>query len=501
MAKILSVDQIRAADRYTIEHEPISSIDLMERASQAFVHWFINKFATDQIVTIYCGIGNNGGDGLAIARLLLKRQYDVKVIMVGDASKGSLDFKINYARWLDLDQPLTAINEAGDLPQLSSTDIIVDGLFGSGLSRPLEGLYYEIIHALNEMDATKVSIDIASGLFADKAAEGVIFQADYTVSFQLPKLAFLLPENAKFVGEWQVVDIGLSKEFVNSTSSQHTYLDHDEVAPLLRPRNKFDHKGNYGHTLLIAGSKGKMGAAILAARACLRSGAGLLTVLVPSVGLNTIQNAVPEAMAIADPCEDHISQVPEGLDAVDTVAIGPGIGQHPNTLAMLTQLLVQVDRPLVLDADALNLIGANRELLEKIPTDSILTPHPKEFQRLTKKFVDSFERLELQKRFTSKYNLTVLVKGAHSTITSRDNQIYFNSTGNPGMATAGSGDVLTGVVTGLLTQGHKPLTALQLGVYLHGAAGDIAAQQIGQNALIASDLIKSLPSAIRVLTK
>lgn len=495
MAKILTAEQTRAADQYTIEHEPIASIDLMERASTAFVDWFVGQFRTDQSVAVFCGTGNNGGDGLAISRLLIAVDYEVEVFVMGDPKKGSQDFQINYDRWVKSGNPLTVIDSAQDLKDDFRPGIIIDGLFGSGLSRPLEGEYPTLIEALNKTSSIRISIDIASGLFADQPALGAIFQPDFTLSFQLPKLAFLLPENDAYVGEWQVVNIGLSPDFLNAEPSDKHFMDRDFVKSLLKPRKKFAHKGDFGKVLLIAGSKGKMGAAVLAARACLRAGAGLLTVYVPSIGLDVLQTSIPEAMVLTDPHEDHLTGLPSEMAGYDTIAIGPGIGQHPDTLEMLTQLLPRVSGPMVIDADALNLISSKPELLNSIPVGSILTPHPKEFQRLAGNFSNSFERLEKQQQLAAKYNLNVLVKGAHSAIAASDQSIYFNSTGNPGMATAGSGDVLTGVVTGILAQGYNPLEALQLGVYIHGAAGDLAASRLDRNSLMASDIISELPVA------
>lgn len=465
----------------------------MERASHAFVNWFTSKFSPNQTVTIYCGTGNNGGDGLAIARMLKALHYTIEVCIAGDPAKGSDDFKINYERWHAIGQSMIIVDpqQVADI----RTDIIIDGLFGSGLSRPLEGVYAELIEMLNAAEAIRISIDIASGLFADQPAEGTIFNPDFTLSFQLPKLAFLLPENDPYVGEWQVVNIGLSADFITAEKVNKYYMDQGFVKSLLKPRKKFAHKGDFGKVLLIVGSKGKMGAAVLAARACLRAGAGLLTVYVPSVGLDVMQSAVPEAMVLTDPNTDHLSACPTHLADFDTIAIGPGIGQHPDTLQMLEQLLTTVNSPMVFDADALNLISGKPKLLKSIPEGSVLTPHPKEFQRLAGNFSNSFERLKKQQQLAAKYNLNVLVKGAHSAISDADGVTYFNSTGNPGMATAGSGDVLTGVVTGILAQGYNSLEALQLGVYLHGAAGDLAARRLGEVSLIASDIIDDLPMA------
>lgn len=471
----------------------------MERASIAFVGWFVEEFSSEKSISIFCGTGNNGGDGLAIARLLQSVGYPIELFVVGDHKRGSEDFQLNLERWSKLENPITFIDSVHDLKKDFSSDIIIDGIFGSGLSRGLTGVYAELIEYLNAENSVRIAIDIASGLFADQPAQGAIFQPDFTISFQLPKLAFLLPENAAYVGEWQVVDIGLSTDFIDSVPSDKYYIDIKYARSLLKPRQKFAHKGDFGKVLLIAGSKGKMGAAVLAARACLRAGAGLLTVRAPGVGLNVLQTSVPEAMVLTGHQTDYLTSLPDDLSDFDAIAIGPGIGQHPETLVMLSQLLTIAERPMVIDADALNLIGSKPELLDAIPAGSILTPHPKEFQRITGNYSDSFDRLEKQQQLAVKYNLNVLVKGAHSTIIDPIGVAYFNSTGNPGMATAGSGDVLTGIVTGLLAQGYNVLEALQLGVYLHGSAGDLAASRLGQPSLMASDIIEELPRAFSSL--
>lgn len=471
----------------------------MERASNAFVNCFVERFSSEKSISIFCSTGNNGGDGLAIARLLQSVGYPIELFVVGDHKRGSEDFQINFDRWLKLGLPITLIDSGHDLERGFSSDIIIDGLFGSGLARPLSGVYAELVESLNSKNSVRIAIDIASGLFADQPAQGVIFQPDFTISFQLPKLAFLLPENATYVGEWTVVDIGLSADFIDSAPSDKYYIDINFARSLLKPRKKFAHKGNFGKVLLIAGSKGKVGAAVLAARACLRAGAGLLTVYVPGVGLDVLQTAVPEAMVLTDRQADYLTSLPDDLSDFDTIAIGPGIGQHPETLVMLSHLLASAERPMVIDADALNLIASKPELLGSVPAGSILTPHPKEFQRMAGNYSDSFDRLEKQQQLAAKYNLNVLVKGAHSTIIDPMGVAYFNSTGNPGMATAGSGDVLTGVVTGLLAQGYSASNALQLGVYLHGTAGDLAASRLGQPSLMASDIIEELPRAFSSL--
>jgi ADP-dependent NAD(P)H-hydrate dehydratase / NAD(P)H-hydrate epimerase len=494
--KILAVKQIQALDAYTIENEPISSINLMERASQAFVDSLRLRFSKTYPVYVFCGLGNNGGDGLAIARLLLAQGYTPKVFVVYHSEKSSADFAENFDKLRQLTD-IQAIREANDFPEIAPNAILIDALFGSGLSRPLVGLSAEIVHKINQAQATRVAVDIASGLFADKASIGeAIVRADYTISFQLPKLAFMLPQNASYVGEWQVVAIGLSEKYLYECFTNYYYLDNQLVKSIIKPRSKFSHKGTFGHSLLIAGSYGKMGAAVLAARACLRAGTGLLTTHIPRCGYEIMQTAVPEAMISIEKSWNWLQYLPD-IQPFTAIGIGCGLDKYPATIQLVEKLLKTATQTLVLDADALNILGENRQLLKILPKNSILTPHPKEFARLTHPVADHFERLEILRNFAQVYQVFVVLKGAHSVLASPEGNIYFNSTGNPGMASGGSGDVLTGIITALLSQGYTPLDASMLGVYLHGLAGDLALANESPESLIASDLIKNLGKAFK----
>lgn len=497
MLKILNTQQIKAWDKFTIENEPSASIDLMERACIAFVQWFTERFDATASVGIVCGTGNNGGDGMGIARLLCDWGYSVKVWVVQGTVLESEDFKINKNR---LPQKIKQyeINGSVNRNEFQSCDLLVDGLFGSGLSRPLEGVYAEVVQEMNISAATRIAVDIPSGLYADKHTTGIVFQADYTITFQSPKVAFLMPENSQFVGEWVKVNIGLSKRYLDEVEASYFWVTRKSAASKINSRNRFSHKGNFGRALLIAGSYGKMGACVLAARAAMRSGLGLLTVHIPQKGYQIIQTTVPEAMASIDHNEEYFSKVPV-LDDFDTIAIGPGLGQENGTIIGLGQLLNDCKRPMVIDADALNILAANRELLHILPEGSILTPHPGEFKRLVGNWSDDFERLEKAKALAREIKCVIVLKGAYTTILSPQGNAYFNSTGNPGMAKGGSGDVLTGILTGLLTQFMPPLDAAILGVYLHGAAGDLALYEKGEHALIASDIIEFLPAAFKRL--
>ena len=490
--KILNAEQIRALDAHTIKNEPISSLDLMERASHAFVNWFINCFDVSKSVSIFCGKGNNGGDGLAIARLLSGKGFQVRIFVIEYSEKGSDDFKQNLER-LEGKLQVQFIHESHAMPELQSDQIVLDALLGSGLSRPITGLLKEVIQRINDATGTIISIDIASGLYVDKPNDksDTIIKPNHTVTFQLPKLAFMMPQNAEFTGDWHVVDIGLEKEFIEHTPTPYYYTDKSSGEALTKNREKFSHKGTFGHALIFAGSYGKMGAAVLSSRACLHSGAGLLTVHIAECGYEILQISLPEAMLSVDRNQRNITELPE-LDSYSAIGIGPGIGQEPLTVRILDELLEQIKAPLIMDADALNILSKHPDLLDKLPAKTILSPHPKEFQRLAGASNNEFDRLELARNFAKKHNVIIILKGAYTAVILTNGDVHFNSTGNAGMATGGSGDVLTGILTALLAQKYTPENAAIFGVYQHGLAGDRAAERKTKTAMIASDIIENL---------
>jgi hydroxyethylthiazole kinase-like uncharacterized protein yjeF len=493
--KVLSADQIKAWDAFTIREEPIASIDLMERACQAFVAWFVDRYDASHKIGIVCGTGNNGGDGLGVARLLNDWNYPVKVWIVRSSGTESIDFVTNLKK-LDSKIPINDINSNVERELFADRTIMIDAIFGSGLTRPAEGIYAKVIDYLNRLKGIKLAIDIPSGLRVDQPSVGTIFKADQTVSFQVPKLAFLQPENQEWVGELHVVDIGLSKKYLREIEVAHFLTTLKSVRKIIKPRSRFDHKGKFGHALLIAGSTGKMGACILSTKAALRSGVGLLTVHVPGKGYSIIQTAVPEAMATTDHSEDIFSGR-EVESFFSTIGIGPGLGQANETVQGFEYLLKNFNKPIVVDADALNILSSNQELQKLIPKGSILTPHPGEFARLVGEWKNDFDKLEKLKEFSSRTQSIVLLKGAYSAIATPDGKIYFNPTGNPGMATGGSGDVLTGILTALLAQGYSSLEASITGVYVHGLAGDLAVREKGEISLIAGDIINYLSAAFK----
>lgn len=503
---MLDTGQVRAWDAYTIEHEPIGSVDLMNRAAQVFTDWFVRLYPdTQRPIAVAAGTGNNGGDGLAVARLLHWLNYDVKVFVCDFNGKRSAAFEAQLAV-MPKDIDLLTAQKTGDLKRfhIAANAVIIDALFGSGLTRPLEGPWLAVIDFLNGLPNEIASIDLPSGLFADRHTPGTaVVRATGTFSFESPKRAFLFPENAERVGEWAFGSIGLHLDFYNKAEAPFHYLTPFQAGLLVRPRPKFSHKGTFGHALLIAGSYGKMGAAVLAARACLRAGVGLLSVHAPRTGYIVLQSAVPEAMFSAGHRAMMWAEVPD-LQPYSAVGAGCGIGRAPETALALKNLLQAMNQTnnnkLVLDADALNMLAENPDWWRWVPRNTILTPHPKEFERLFGSSANDFDRNDLQRAKAQEHGIFIVLKGAHTAIACPDGACWFNSTGNPGMATGGTGDVLTGILTGLLAQGYSARDAALLGVYLHGLAGDLAAKEQGQAGMTAGDVAESISDAWQRLT-
>jgi hydroxyethylthiazole kinase-like uncharacterized protein yjeF len=492
---VLSSSQIRAADQHTIRTEPIASIDLMERASMAFVRVLMEHFDSYHRVFIVAGTGNNGGDGLAAARLLESKGYSVSVFAVGQLDKASPDFLTNYQR---IEGNVTWLSDPQHLPITHGKDIVIDALFGSGLTRPLGGLYQVIVDAINRMPGIKVALDISSGLKADALPDptDTIFRADYTISFQTPKLVFFQPSLSEYVGQFIIADIGLDLSIFSEKDYNAQYTTKEDVAYLLHPRGRFTHKGDYGRLHLIGGSKGKIGSIALSSMAAMKSGAGLLFTTVPECGSMAIHQLVPEAMIEFGEGTDHLRQFPS-VNNASVIGIGPGLGLESDTIKAFDRLLESISprQQLVVDADGINILSESPSLFEKLPTETILTPHPGEFERLIGEWEDDLCKLEKLRELCQKYKIHIVLKGAYSAVCDSAGRIYFNATGNPGMATAGSGDVLLGVISGLLSSGISPIGALKLGVYVHGLAGDLAARELGERSLMASDIVRFLPEA------
>jgi len=500
--KIFMTSQIKQLDQYTIEQEPITSIDLMERAADALYWEFVGQFPYLQSVCVLAGPGNNGGDALAIARMLLQLGYPVSVYLLHTVGL-SVDCEINRKRLLEkFPTALTELKNEFIAPSINEETILIDGIFGSGLSRPLTGSYAQAVKWMNSSGCKVVAIDIPSGLHGEENAtedSSIIVRADYTLSIQFPKLSFFLPENAKYVGNWRTVDIGLHPKAIEMTNSDLFYLEKNDILPLLKKRHKFSHKGTFGHAYIAAGSLDMAGAAVLSARAALRSGAGLVTIHSAAANRIIVQSAVPEAIFQSDKADNFITEI-ETLETYNAVVIGPGIGKNDKTTAMLQQFLENHNKPCILDADALNIISQNKELLTLVPQNSILTPHPKEFERLFGKCSSGYERIKKASEFAKKLELIIVLKGANTLIATPDGKLFFNSTGNSGMATAGSGDVLAGMLGGLLAQEYLPEDAAKIGVYLHGLAGDLSLQQQSAESLIAGDIIENIGIAFNSIS-
>jgi ADP-dependent NAD(P)H-hydrate dehydratase / NAD(P)H-hydrate epimerase len=493
--KIFLSEQIKIIDNYTIENEPVSSSDLMERAALMVFEWMIRHFDRSTRFIIFAGPGNNGGDALVLARFLDAAGYTSEVHYVHFTEKVSPDFEINRQRLATGGYKFfNSLDSKDQFPVIWPDDVVIDGIFGSGLTRAPEGLASEVIKLINRADGTIISIDIPSGLFGEDNSghnTGSIVGASITLTFQFPRLSFMFADNFAFTGDWHILPIGLHPDALRDFPTPYYYTQPGDIASQLKERGKFDHKGNYGHGLLLAGSKSKTGAAILSAKASLRTGIGLITCHVPSGSCAILQTSLPEAMIRPDNNEDFISQA-DITDEFNAIGAGPGIGTGVETQKAIYDLLRNCDKPIVIDADALNILSLNKDWLKLIRPDTILTPHPKEFERLAGKFSSGYARLMGQIAFSKEHKCIVVLKGANTSVTFPDGTVHFNSTGNPGMATAGSGDVLTGIILSLLAQRYTPADAAVTGVYLHGLAGDIAAETLGYDSLIASDIIDNI---------
>ncbi|MEX0274718.1 MAG: NAD(P)H-hydrate dehydratase [Flavobacteriaceae bacterium] len=500
--KLFTAEQIYAADKFTIEKQGTSSDALMERAAVQLFNWLHMRMQGAPVkIHLFCGIGNNGGDGIALARHLQEHGYNIGVYVVNYSKTRSKDFLINLDRLKARKLWPTFLEDAKNLPAIGPDDIIVDAIFGIGLNRPPAKWVVDLMGHLHRSRAFILSIDIPSGLFTHKMPEdpNAVIQSNFVLTIQAPKLVFFLPQTGPYVQQWAVLDIGLDSEYLYKTETEFELVGKPQVQPLYRSRSKYSHKGTYGHSLIIGGSYGKIGAVSLSAKASLRTGTGLVTVYVPQCGYIPLQTSLPEAMVLTDQEEGKISKIAYDLDP-SAIGIGMGMGTTKETSKAFSDFLDSVEVPLVIDADGLNMLSLKKDMLKKLPPMTIITPHPKELERLIGKWKDDFDKLDKARQFSKKYNCILVLKGAH-TITLHGDKGYVNTTGNPGMATAGSGDVLTGMITALLAQGYAPLHAAIFGVYLHGRAGDIAVEKLGYEALMANDLIYSVGTAFIDLFK
>ena len=500
--KIFTSAQIHELDKYTIEHEPISSIDLMERAAKALTVAVMAEWSTATPIVVFAGPGNNGGDALAMARMLVEQSYNVTAYLFNISGRLSEDCAANKARLIEKRaKALIEVKEEFEPPRLDENTLVIDGLFGSGLNKPLGGGFASLAKYINAAPSKVVSIDIPSGLMTDDNTYNIranIVRADLTLTLQQKKLSFLFPENQQYIGRMKVLDIRLSQEGIDKIEANYTLVEENDIRPLLLKRNPYAHKGNMGNALIIAGCYGMGGASVLATKACLRAGAGKVTAHTPKQNNVIMQVSVPEAIIQLDRDETIFSEAVEAED-YNAVGIGPGLGTNEQTaIAVITQIR-RSQCPVVVDADAINILANHRAWLQQVPKGVILTPHPKELERLEGHSTDSYEQLTKARTLAERLQAFVILKGHHSALCLPDGHVIFNSTGNAGMATAGSGDVLTGIITGLLARGYKQQEACLIGMYLHGLAGDIAVRELGEESLIASDLIQYLPQAFKKL--
>ena len=501
--KIFTSAQIRELDHYTIEHEPIKSVDLMERAAEALTKTITELWDTETPFIVFAGPGNNGGDALAVTRKLINRGYSAKAYLFNVKGTLSPDCNINKERLREMgNEALVEITREFEPPTLTRETVVIDGLFGSGINKPLGGGFAAVVNYINQSESKVVSIDIPSGLMTEDNSFNVqqnIIRADLTLTLGMKKLCMMMADNKKFIGKLEVLDIGLSKEFIDKTEAQCSILEELTIRGMMKERSDYAHKGSMGHTLLIAGSYGMAGAAILASKACLRSGAGKLTVHTPSKNNDIMQISVPEAIMQPDSNEENFSSLPD-TNLYDAIGVGPGLGTSDSSAIALVSLIRSAKKSMVIDADALNILATHRTWIQQLPEGLIYTPHPKEFDKFYgSEAANDYDRLMKARDMAQRLQGYIILKGHHSALCIPNGQIIFNSTGNAGMATAGSGDVLTGILTALLARGYTPKEASMIGMYLHGLAGDYAARDLGMESLIASDIIQYLPKAFKKL--
>lgn len=501
--KVLTGSQFAQLDRLTMETEPIASIDLMERASTAIVQEIMARWDKYHHTFVFAGPGNNGGDGLAVARLLATQGYKVDAYLFNVTGKLSAECQANRDRLKDVPNVLFhEITQGFEFPQVESEHIVIDALFGTGLSKPMSGGFAHVAKRINACKAHVVSIDMPSGLMCEDNTYtdyNVVVHAELTLSMQMPRIAFLLPENETCVGEWKLLEIGLSAEALETLDTPFYIMEEQDIKELLRPRSAFAHKGTMGHALLVAGSQGMAGAAILSSKACLHSGIGKLTLHTAACNNLILQCSVPEAVLHLDEAPRYVSEVCNDLSKYQAIGVGPGLGTDEATAQALQQYLALSDAPMVLDADALNILARHPEWIHHIPARSILTPHPKEFDNMVGHCSNTYERLQRVQEFCLEHKLYMVLKGHYSALCTPTGKVLFCPRGNSGMATAGSGDVLTGIITGFIAQGYAPIQAAILGTWLHAAAGDHAAAHLGEEYMLAGDIIAHLPEAFREL--
>lgn len=493
--KIYTAQQIANADKATLKSQNITALELMERAAHLAFLSLIKKYKNKTVgFQVFCGIGNNGGDGLVIARKILEYGYEVKVFVVEYSKNYSSEFETNLNR-LENEYGLEIIflNENSKKPNLKETDVLIDAIFGIGLNRAMPIWVQDLVEQINDFKCEVIAIDLPTGMLANlpKLPNQPIVRASKTLTFQAPKLSFYLPETAEFTGKVKVLNIGLDQEFLESLNANIQVIEKKHLKTIIQKRSQFSHKGSFGHALIVGGSYGMVGSMVLASKSALRSGAGKVTALIPKCGYEILQIAVPEAMTITCKNEKYLQNFEKLNFHPKTICFGMGAGTQKDTVDFFLDLMKSTENPMVIDADGLNLLSKHEYLLEYIPKNSVLTPHPKELERLIGKWDSDIEKIDKTQDFAIEHQVVMLIKGANTLIITPE-QIFINTTGNPGMATAGSGDVLSGVIAGLLAQDYSPKNAAVLGVWLHGKAGDLSVKKSAEEAMIAGDIIAYL---------
>ncbi len=493
--KILSPEQIKSADEFTIKHLPISSFNLTEQAASVCSDFISNKFPKLDKIIIVCGKGNNGGDGLAIARILSYKNYNIEVFLLDYTKNSSVDFNENLQRYKGKINYIGSINDFKTVA--TNNTLIIDAILGNGLNRPIDGLIKEIISHLNLMIGIKLAIDIPTGLFASSKNEITqeTFKANITLTFQAPKLNFLMKENYPIVGDFEILDIGWHPEADKNLDTNYYYTTKSDILSFYKKREKFVSKFDFGHALIIAGSYGKIGAALITTKACLRSGAGLTTTYSPECAYSILQSQAPEAMCISDSNSKYISESPI-INHYNAIALGSGIGLNNKTKEVVLEIIQQANCPLVIDADALNILAENKTNLQLLKPNTILTPHTKEFERLTKPTVNDFDKLQLAIEFAKTYKIILVLKGVYTAVINSDGQVHFNSTGNSALSKGGSGDMLTGIIVANLAKGYQPISAAKISVYFHGLTAELCIKKQNSESVTTTDLIEELKNVL-----
>jgi len=498
MQKIIFGSEVKELDDDYVRESGISSFDLMERAAEAFCQWYSQHFDQLMSIAIFCGVGNNGGDGLAIARLLSNRGYNVQIYYMGNLERSSKDFRLNY-ELLPEEVPIAELH-VHKVENLQA-EVIIDAVFGVGINRPLGDGYLALMRWLNELKATKIAVDLPSGLPSDDILQGNAFQADYTVSFQFPKLSLMFPEHANHTGQLVVVDIGIPEAYFDRFGSKQFFIQKSDLLSRHKVFHRFSHKGDFGKVMLIGGSYGKIGSIRLSSASALRTGSGLVSCFLPRCGVDVLQVSLPEVMV--ESADNDLTLSRDGLqdlDRFDALGVGPGMGSGEEAISCLELVLREFNGPLALDADAINILAAHTHLLSLLGRNVILTPHLKEFERLVGVCKNHKERINKALKFCRDYQCYLILKGANSIITTPGGEQFFNSSGNQFMATAGAGDVLTGILTSFLGQGYSLENAAICGVYHHGLAGELASASKGRGT-IATDIIDRIPETFRVVAR